>query len=578
MPLSTLSLVAWWSRLPRLETILLLVSFAWTVGTKGLVLGQAIERLGPTGWAVALLPDVLFFSMLGLVFSLAALVIPGAWTGRALLIIAVAVLLWSGANAAWLIATGVQLQPGVLGALVQEPAPFWPILRTHASHRRMVTGLLMVTLAVGGLGVLWRVIRPAQFHSRREVRLRRIKWPALATVISFVGVLSFQDRKPSGPTAEMLCFSSHWYALLSCISGGDQEEIITPGRQLPFVVKNPDPAPTCWPAELPNIIVLLLESASHQVTSLGNPALDTTPHLRQLALEGTEFVNTRTPVAHTTDAIWSVSLGIRPEMAGDNVETVLMDTPYAGLPTVLRRYGYRSAFFQISKGSFECAPGLMANLGFDWAWFRENLEDPSAHLGYLGGDDLRMLEPALSWACREPNPFFLMMITSASHDPFLVPTWYAPPVQDRQQAYLQSIRFNDYFLSQLREALGQRGIEERTILCVIGDHGESFRFQGQGPRYIPYEEIIRVPWVLYWPGHVPASKKITWPCSQLDVAPTLAALIGLDSTSIDFEGRDAFQPGPMDRKIYFASWYTRSPRGYVVGDRKYVYWPYNERL
>ena len=88
--------------------------------------------------------------------------------------------------------------------------------------------------------------------------------------------------------------------------------------------------------------------------------------------------------------------------------------PYESLATILGRTGYRTAFFEMSKGNFECAPGFFSNMGFDWAWFRENLEDPSAYIGYLGGDDCRMIEPAFEWIKAGARPFFLLMITSVA--------------------------------------------------------------------------------------------------------------------------------------------------------------------
>ncbi|HSW44891.1 MAG TPA: LTA synthase family protein, partial [Phycisphaerae bacterium] len=533
---------------PRLENTLLLLAFLWTIGTKWYVLGRAIQALGPAGWAAALLPDVLFFALLYLVFSLTILLRPRPWSARILLIVAAVVALWSGANAAWLTATGVQLQPAILQTLSLEPTLFWPIVRNHLAHRPALATMLLGTLAIVSAAVLWRILLPAPFRTPPAAKRRKVAWSAAVVALSLVGLTGAQHRTPSGPTAEVLGFSSHWYAMMSFATGGDRETATHSGRQLPFAGSHNPVAPTSRPADPPNIIILLLESASYEVTSLGNPTLETTPHLRQLADEGTEFVNTHIPVAHTTDAIWCVTLGVRPELAGDNIETVLMDEPYLGLPAILKSIGYRSAFFQVSKGTFQCAPGLMANLGFDYAWFRENLEDPTAHLGYLGGDDMRMLEPAMTWACREKNPFLLVMITSASHDPFHVPAWFAPPKRDRQQAYLQSIRFGDHVLGGLREELRRRGLEENTILCVIGDHGESFRSQGQGPRYIPYEEIIRVPWVIARPGHGPRKQRITWPCSQLDVAPTLMSMVGLDPAGVPFEGRNALEPAPEDRR------------------------------
>jgi len=189
-----------------------------------------------------------------------------------------------------------------------------------------------------------------------------------------------------------------------------------------------------------------------------------------------------------------------------------------------------------------------------------------------------MLKPAFEWALKDSQPFFLMMITSISHDPYEVPAWFGEPKQKPYEKYLQTVRYTDYFLEQLCQALKDHGLEKNTILCVLGDHGTSSRVQAGKGRWIPYEEVIRVPWVIHWPGHIKAGEVINWPCSQLDVAPTILKLIGFDITNAGFDGKDAFTPSQPNRRLYFSSWYRNSPIGFVEGSRKVVYWPWPDKV
>jgi len=113
---------------------------------------------------------------------------------------------------------------------------------------------------------------------------------------------------------------------------------------------------------------------------------------------------------------------------------------------------------------------------------------------------------------------------------------------------------------------------------VLGDHGESFRPDARRGRWVPYEEVLRIPWIIRWPTHVPAGRRVDWPCSQMDVAPTLLSLIGFDVSEAGFDGRDALTPVEPDRRLYFSSWFARSPLGFVEEDRKVVYWPYLRKV
>ena len=155
--------------------------------------------------------------------------------------------------------------------------------------------------------------------------------------------------------------------------------------------------PMMTAGDRPNVVLVFLESYAYSATSLGDGEADTTPFLARMAQEGVEFRQTRVLVSHTTKALWSTLTSTTPEIEANYAESVPVEQGYEGLCSLLRRAGYRSAFFKMGKGSFESAASLCRNLGYDWAWFRENLEDPSAHLGYLAGDDMRMVGPAFEW-------------------------------------------------------------------------------------------------------------------------------------------------------------------------------------
>ena len=87
-----------------------------------------------------------------------------------------------------------------------------------------------------------------------------------------------------------------------------------------------------------------------------------------------------------------------------------------------------------------------------------------------------------------------------------------------------------------------------------------------------------MPWIIRWPGHVEPGRRVRWPCSQLDVTPTILNLVGFDITSAGLEGLDALGPPRPDRRLYFSTWSRRSPLGSVQGSRKVIYWPYTDTL
>jgi lipoteichoic acid synthase len=530
-------------------------------------------------WAVITLNDVTFFAAAIAVIAAAYAAHPKRWLARSFLLVALVILAWSLANAAWLLTSGVQLQLGVVPIVARHPGEFFPQLRAEIRHNLLPAG-------IGGavmLGILawlvWRLVRPVPV----EQRWRHHAWRALAAVTVLTAATIAHPLCPQhvgmGSLGQVLDFSSHSCAFSAMILGPSESNVADyQTRTLPRVGQRKVPLPDADTAETPNILILMLESISYQASGLSDVEHTLMPNLAQLAAEGVEFANTRVPVPQTGKAFWAVLLGTTPDIYPDYAEAVLVAEPYEGLPSLLHRRGYRCAFFQMAKGSFECAPGTFANFAFDWAWFRENLEDPSAQLGYFSGDDFRMLDPAFTWVTQDSSPFLLVMITSAGHDPYELPAWYCEPAEDNYQRYLQCVRYTDDFIGELLERLRQLGIADNTLICVLGDHGESFRADLRRVRWGVYEELLRIPWVIRWPGHVPAGKRCDWPCSQIDVTPTILSLLGYDISEAGFNGVNAMSPTDPQRRLYFSAWWEGSPLGYVEGSRKHAYWPRNDKV
>jgi arylsulfatase A-like enzyme len=79
----------------------------------------------------------------------------------------------------------------------------------------------------------------------------------------------------------------------------------------------------------------------------------------------------------------------------------------------------------------------------------------------------------------------------------------------------------------LVSVLEELGLSENTIVVFTSDHGEMFGAQGRRAKNIFYEEAVRVPFLVRWPGHVPAGETTDACLNTPDVMPTLLSLLGL---------------------------------------------------
>jgi phosphoglycerol transferase MdoB-like AlkP superfamily enzyme len=343
-----------------------------------------------------------------------------------------------------------------------------------------------------------------------------------------------------------------------------------------------------------NVVIVILEGIQYRYTSLADASGNLTPYLATLAGQGVEFANTRSASTHTTKVLFSLLTGRFPSASHDIAEAVPAVKPYASLATILKQnLNFRTAFFQSAKGNFEGRPGLVYSLGFDKFWARDDLNDPNDFLGYLACDEFSMLKPITEWIKADPvrdpkekvsngadtSPFFLTILCSVTHDPYEVPEWFATLAKEPLERYRQAISYTDKFVAALDVELAKLNLTDKTIFCVIGDHGEAFGEHGLlGHERIAFDEVLRIPFCLRAPFLVKPATTVTQAVSSVDLVPTLLALLGFDIEAAGFDGADALGHIPNDRKVYFSGWMRQSPAGFVKANRKFIYSPTNKMV
>ncbi|MEZ4726652.1 MAG: sulfatase [Caldilineaceae bacterium] len=94
----------------------------------------------------------------------------------------------------------------------------------------------------------------------------------------------------------------------------------------------------------------------------------------------------------------------------------------------------------------------------------------------------------------------------------------------------------DWNLGRLLTAVDGLGLRDNTIFVFTSDHGELFGAQGRRAKNIFYDEAVRVPLLVRWPGHSQAG--ISDVClTTPDMMPTLLGLLGLP-IPVGVEGMD----------------------------------------
>jgi arylsulfatase A-like enzyme len=108
-----------------------------------------------------------------------------------------------------------------------------------------------------------------------------------------------------------------------------------------------------------------------------------------------------------------------------------------------------------------------------------------------------------------------------------LPPNYNQLVHDWQRAYYAQTVSIDYNIGRLHKALEDEGLSDNTIFVFTSDHGEMFGSHGRHAKYIFYEEAARVPFLMRWPGKIPAKHVSDALLGTPDIMPTILSLLNL---------------------------------------------------
>jgi arylsulfatase A-like enzyme len=251
------------------------------------------------------------------------------------------------------------------------------------------------------------------------------------------------------------------------------------------------------------------------------------------------------------------------------------------LPVWLQQAGYRTALFGKYLNEYNSMPEGYIPPGWDeWAAFVSTEPGKYFYFGYSLNENGTIVqygsaqeaystdhlkEKAVDFIkANSAEPFFLMLNVISPHQPYYPaarhanlfksytneftpyrppnffeedltdkPSWWSdldPPTPDHAegiyQRILRSLMSTDEAVADLVDTLEKEGIRENTFILFTSDNGMSLgnhQFIGKG---CPYDECMRVPYVISYPERIRASRTDSNFVLNIDIAPTLLELAG----------------------------------------------------
>lgn len=140
--------------------------------------------------------------------------------------------------------------------------------------------------------------------------------------------------------------------------------------------------------------------------------------------------------------------------------------------------------------------------------------------------------------------------------------------------YLGKIALVDASLARLVAAMKERGTWDSTLFAFTADHGEMMGAHGYLTKGRFYEESVRVPLVLRWPGQIKTGRSKA-PVQMMDLYPTIVEAIGGELSP----GRFAKSLLPIARgererirPVAVSEIGNNAPLSIMARDQRFKYW------
>lgn len=309
-------------------------------------------------------------------------------------------------------------------------------------------------------------------------------------------------------------------------------------------------------ADKPNIVLVMADDQGWgDMAYYGHPVLKT-PNFDEAAATGLRFDRfyAAAPVCSPTRG--SVLTGRHPNRFGVFKWGFPIRPQEITIAEELKAAGYTTSHFgkwhlgSVRNGS----PSHPGNNGFDnWLSapnFYDNdpiLSQEGKAVQLEGESSMVAVDAALDWIrgkVKGDQPFFSVVWFGSPHNPHRAIEADRQPYADQPKNvrdFYGEITGMDRAFGKLRNALGELGIRENTILWYCSDNGALPRIGNtgghRGNKGKVYEGGLLVPAILEWPARIKSHRVTNIRANTCDIFPTLLEIVGAQpSTNHPLDG------------------------------------------
>lgn len=376
--------------------------------------------------------------------------------------------------------------------------------------------------------------------------LRTLKWLSFITLLIIVGRGGFGfkpvtiiDIAKHTSISNISLVNNSTFSIIKTYGKSDLTELDY-YSSISETEKYFNPIKTSKPANImegrPNVVVIILESFGKEFIGYYSGQKTYTPFLDSLLGQSLTFEHAFANGKKSIEAVPSI-FGSIPS---------LMETPYIistygtnevmGLPEILAKYGYHTAFFHGATNGSMRFDAFSELVGFKEYYGRTEYGN-EAHADATWGILDEYFNP---WVAKKlsafKQPFFSGLFTLSSHHPFFIPEHRKGEVIKGEQPIATSISYADLSLRMFFQEAKKYKYYNNTIFILMADHSPATTTAYYNER----DQVFQIPFAIYTPNGSIKPERSMKNIQQLDVLPTVLDLANIKRKHYAF-GQSIFQ-------------------------------------
>jgi arylsulfatase A-like enzyme len=294
----------------------------------------------------------------------------------------------------------------------------------------------------------------------------------------------------------------------------------------------------------PNVVIISIDTLRADHLGCYGYERNTSPVIDKLATEGTLFERMYSQMGLTWPSLTSIMTSLYPKTHGVRHIGTQLEPEFTTLAEILKNEGYKTGAF---LANFYWAP----NRGFD--------EKKGGEVGNL---DRSVTDYALNFLRGidpESDRFFMWLHMKNPHVPYKAPepfhgmfdSTYTGQIDGSQRTvygiyadrvdlterelhhllalYDEEIRSSDAFMEEVLDKLAAMGVDNNTLVIFTSDHGEELYDRNYYFDHTCsiYEGVLRIPFIIKFPGIIEAGRRVVNQVQSIDIMPTILDLLKL---------------------------------------------------